>query len=53
MAGIRPARLTGVRPFEPVDAGPLAGGVVFQSTDAPLDDVRITPAEARERLTTA
>ena len=37
--------------FEPVDAGPLAAGRLFQSLDAPLYDVRLAPADVRARLT--
>lgn len=38
--------------FEPVDAGPLAAGRAFQSTDAPLYDVQLSPAEVRAKLAT-
>lgn len=36
--------------FEPVDAGPLAAGRLFQSPDAPLYDVQLSAAAARTRL---
>ena len=36
--------------FEPVDAGDLAAGQLFQSPDAPLYDVQITPDAARAVL---
>lgn len=36
--------------FEPVDVGPLSAGRVFQSPDAPLYNVQITPAEAETKL---
>lgn len=36
--------------FEPVDVGSLADSSVFQATNAPLYDVRISPEAARQQL---
>jgi predicted dinucleotide-binding enzyme len=36
--------------FEPVDAGQLSAGRLFQSPDAPLYDVRLAPADVRAKL---
>ncbi len=36
--------------FESADAGPLSAGRLFQSTDAPLYDVRLTPAHIKAKL---